>query len=408
MRNRATWVMVFALTAKCIAGQKEMIPTPTPVETEVQSAMRGLSAQQYERFRVSALAGAQRKVVSNLKNSSLSQNGVDQKLMATLEEQRAYLVQLHNDAGNLPLTTPKQKLMQSASLKATPSTNSAPSKTALKTTVFDALNCKRPQIRSVNGKKRDAIFTPQLPDNVYHIEGCMFGRVPGQIQLEPHPVSREQTALPIRLQLKPVANSWSEHEIDAYLDDHLAGVFDAPVTLVIFPGKGRRLELPGCFFVARRGEPKLLGTIPASWVKLQATTTAVRGIKQLEYVSPPQRGAGVPSYASGTSALTLRSDSIPFEAGVDVFDLSKLNPGWKVESMQLQRYVVSCPGDVTRAENFGKWNATWIEDGFTVGWATQSCAAYVSPTFNFDLSTSLYALKVWVVGPVGTEPLRTN
>lgn len=371
------------------------------------TAISDQAPERYEYLRLHALSLARVKVFSRLRNSSLSENGVDRNRMAALDQQKAFLLTQSPSAPN-PSQAAQSNGKYVASLAVAPRPKSALARTGGRTESSTALTCTSPQIRLVNGKAQNAVFTPQLPYNVYRIEGCMFGRVPGQVQLEPHPITRRETALPIRLRLKPVAESWSDNEIDAYLDDHLSGVSDTPVTLVIFPGKGQRVELRGCFFVARRGEPKLLDAIPSSWVKLQAAATTRRGIKQLEYVSSLQAREGIPNGASGTSALVARSDPAPFGSGTDVFDLSDLNAGWRVESVQLQRYIVSCPGDVVQSGNSGRWATSWTRDGIKVKWATESCISYISPQFKFELSTSLYALKVRVVGPVGTEPIRTN
>jgi hypothetical protein len=388
MRNHAAWLAGLVLTATCLAGQKQMVPLKkAPIDYKETTATRDLAPERYENLRLGALSLARIKVFSQLKNSSLSERGVDRNMMAALDQQRAYLLE------RSPSVADRRPALQQDNGKTGSSI---------------ASTCKSPQIRSVNGKAQGAVFTPQPPYNVYRIEGCMFGRVPGQIQLEPHPASREQTALPIRLQLKPATNSWSDSEIDAYLDDHLSGVPDTPVTLVIFPGKGQRVELSGCFFVARRGEPKLLDTIPSSWVKLEATATTERGIKQLEYVSSLQAREDIHADASGTSALISRSNFTPFQSGTDVFDFSHLNSGWRVDSVQLQHYVVSCPGDVVQAKKSGRWAAAWTHGGVKVKWAAESCSSYIPPQFKFELSTSLYALKIRVVGPIGTEPIRTN
>jgi hypothetical protein len=393
-------MLVFAAT--CVPCQTTIL-----CERKEASAGRDFSPQEYEKLRVNALSAARVKLVSKLTNPTLSQNGVDRKIMAALEQQRAYLERTPPVA-DPRLTTELNNGQSPARLAVTPRSDSALAETAVRSNTFGVPPCTHPQIRSVNGKVQSAVFTPQLPDNVYRIEGCMFGTVPGQIQLEPHPGSRERSALPIRMLLKPVSNSWSDNEIVAYLDDRISGVLDAPVTLVIFPGKGRRVELAGCFFLARRGAPRLLNRLPASWVKLQVTTRAVRGIKQLEYVSPPQAQEGVPNRAHDTSAVILRSDSIPFESGADEFELSRLNSGWRVESMQVEGYVVSCPGDVVQASNYGKWAATWNDDGVKISWAAEMCRSYIPPQFSFELSTSLYALRIRVVGPTGTEPIGTK
>jgi hypothetical protein len=263
-------------------------------------------------------------------------------------------------------------------------------------------------IRLVNGKKTRAVFTPQVPDNLYKIEGCFFGNVRGKLQLEPHPTVFGQSALPITLQIDSPLNAWTDTKIDAYLDPGLSGIPDYPVTLVIYPGKGQRMELPGCFFVAVRGEPQLLNVIPSSWVKLQASAVGSRSIKQLEYVSPRANGSEAPSDGAGTSAFVVRSDSEQFGFGSDTYDFSRLSPGWVVDSVQLQTYAASCPGDITYAQSVGRWDTIWSERGFTVNWQDDACTSQIPPVFNFDLSLSQYATRVWVIGPVGTRPVSNG
>jgi hypothetical protein len=276
----------------------------------------------------------------------------------------------------------------------------APSKQLL-----SSLACNGPMIRSVNGIREGAIFTPQAPGNVYTIEGCSFGSEPGRVQLESRSAAPGQPISPIVFQLDRSPTAWSDREINVHLDPLLSGVPDSPVTLVIYARTGQRMELPSCFFVAARGAPQLLTVIPASWVTLQATRVRSRSIQQLEYVSPPVSSGDVPQDAAGTSALVVRSDSEPFAAGSDTYDFSQLRPGWVVDSVQLQTYAVSCPADITSARSFGRWDIDWEQKGFTISWQGVVCKSYALPFFSPDLSFSQYAAKVWVIGPAGTLPL---
>jgi hypothetical protein len=151
----------------------------------------------------------------------------------------------------------------------------------------------------------------------------------------------------------------------------------------------------------------MLERISASWVDLSATTTSFGSIRQFEYVSPASYGEEIPGNAASASAIVVRADAAPFAAGSDVFDFSMLNPGWVVESVAIQDYVATCPGDVTRAAQFGDWNTSFNAHGFTVAWARTSCVSFIPPMFRFSMSSSQYAVKVWVMGPVGTGPLRS-
>jgi hypothetical protein len=179
-------------------------------------------------------------------------------------------------------------------------------------------------------------------------------------------------------------------------------------TLVVLLRDGRRIELHGCRFVALRGEPRILKTIAASWVKLSATGSRFRPIPQFEYVSPPTSGEDIPPGAAKMSALVIRSDANSFGAGVDTYDFSALSPGWVVESIQIQNYDVACPGDVTRTEQFGNASAKVDDHGLTVTWASHSCSSFIPPMFGFKMASSEYAVKVWVTGPIGTEPVGVD
>jgi hypothetical protein len=124
----------------------------------------------------------------------------------------------------------------------------------------------------------------------------------------------------------------------------------------------------------------------------------------LEYISPPVKGTGVPADAAGTSAFVSRYDSETFGDGTDIFDFSQLNPGWVVQSVQLQTYSVACPGS-TNPHSIGRWDTEWNDHKLTINLQDDTCTSRVSPSFVFNLSVSQYALKVWVVGPLGTKPL---
>jgi hypothetical protein len=82
-----------------------------------------------------------------------------------------------------------------------------------------------------------------------------------------------------------------------------------------------------------------------------------------------------------------------------------LNPGWVVESIQLQTYSAYCPEGITSVQSFGRWEAEWTLLGVRVAFEDSVCSSSVPPSFDFTMSLSQYAIRVWVVGPVGTQPL---
>ena len=328
--------------------------------------------------RTELLGKATSHLSPNWKNPGISERGLAPEIVTALQQQQAYL-----HSSRLPSA-------RAASLPFGPKPTEP---------------CRDPAIRAVNGKAAQVIFTPQTPDNSYRIEGCLFGNVRGHLDLEPHPADPKQTMAAINLTLDTGSGSWSDSEIHAHLDPHLSGIPDVPVTLVIHLSEGRRLELPGCLLVAARSNPKLLGAIPASWVTLQPSTVRSQPIDQLEYVSPPVKGSGIPADATGSSAFVARLDSQNFGTGTDVYDFAELNPGWVVDSAQLQTYSAPCPGPSPSRQSSGHWDTQWNGRRLTVNLQDDVCTSRVSPSFTFNLSLSQYALRVWVIGPVGTNPV---
>lgn len=407
MNRGAISVGLLLLLGRSLAVGHNPLAAPVREATESSAgtfagalARRELAPDDYKQLRAEALANAGVRVTSRWKNPRISRGGLDAAFLSMLDRQQGYL------ASHPLLSDPVTMGMKghgrpgSSSSKTAPKAPTGPSKDLL-----SAFACNGPLIRSVNGNRDGAIFTPRAPGNAYTIEGCSFGSARGHVQLEPGASSFSQSVLPIVLLLDHSDTAWSDREINVHLDPHLSGVPDSPVTLVIYAVNGQRIELPGCFFVAERGEPQLLTVIPAPWVRLQATTVRSRSIQQLEYVSPPVSGGDVPQDAAGTSALVVRSDSEPFAAGSDTYDFSQLGPGWAVESVQLQTYAISCPADITYTQSFGQWDLAWGQRSFTISWKGDVCKSYALPFLSFNLSFSQYAAKVWVIGPVGTQPV---
>ncbi len=277
---------------------------------------------------------------------------------------------------------------------------------ALLTAGLFSASCSSPGIALINGQAAEAVFTPEAPDNRYRIEGCGFGLEPGKawIESESSASSPGGAGRVIGLQLDG-SGGWSDTEIDAHFEAGLSGIADSTIRLVVQRADGTLLQVGGCHFVAARGEPTLIRTIPASWVNLDPTKSSLRPIRQLEFVSTPLAGDDVPANAVGTSALIVRSDPDEFVTGVDAYDFSWLAPGWVVESVQVQKYVVNCAGDVTRTSTADDWRTAFDAHGFRVWWSRNSCSSFIPPVFHFDMTSSEYGVKVWVVGPLGTEAM---
>jgi hypothetical protein len=326
-----------------------------------------------------------------LKNPAISGDGLPPEIVIALQEQRSYL-DTHGAAAFTRAVAARE--LVGVDSRKPRSLSKYPT-------------CHEPMIRSVNGQTKGVVFTPTAANNRYRIEGCFFGDAPGIVELEarsgPHQVKARR---PIPMQLDSTAlGAWSDHELNVQLDSDLSGILDYPVTLVIYPAKHRRIELRNCRFVAARSNPQLLSMIPSAWVSLYPSGVGSRSIRQLEYVSPTQAGGVVPEDATASSAFVVRSDRKQFGIGIDSYDFRQLNPGWVVDSVQLQTYSVSCPEAATSTQSFGHWEAGWTLFGVSVAFEDSVCTSSVLPPSPFDMSLSQYAIRVWVVGPVGTPPL---
>jgi hypothetical protein len=344
----------------------------------------------YARLRSEALASANARLGPRIRNPRFSRDGLNPEVLAILDEQRRYL---HNSMERIP----------SSNLGAASTTTRGLVRTS------SAPSCSNPVIFAVNGRTHGVVFTQRLGDNHYRIEGCGFSSVPGDVRLDPEAGSASPGSQmrPIALPLER-AGGWSENQIEVRLDPHLAGIWDSAATLVVRLTNGRSVELHGCRFIAVRGEPVALKTIAAPWVDLGARAGTLHAIPQLEYVSPPIHGSEVPRDATQMSALVIRSSSSAFDGGSDAYDFSALSPGWVVESIQIQNYGLSCPGDVTDTAHSGDWSAIFSEHGFTVNWASDACSSFIPPIFQFSMAASQYAVKVWVKGPIETQPFSID
>ena len=212
---------------------------------------------------------------------------------------------------------------------------------------------------------------------------------------------------PLRCNLRPLAPGLTT-TLMSTLTPGLTGVPDFTADLVIQFPNGRSIQLTHCQFLAARGESQLLRAIPAAWVRLDATSLSARAIHQVEFESPPVGGAEMPPNAVGSSAFIARSDPHAFATGKDSYDLSQLAPGWVIESVQLLVFNAACPGGSELPVSNGSWETSWTAHGFVVAWADETCTSPIPPVFNFTLSSSQYAMNVWVIGPAGTQPLPTN
>lgn len=382
------------------------VPTPA-ASAQSPSSEGSLPTSRYLELRAQTLGHARLIAGPRLKNPNLASGGLDRNLATALAEQRANRL---GRAGVLSPSLGAATLLPASSGTLLPSTTSVQSTQRIVSPVprepaLQRSPCTFPAVYSVNGRTLNPVFTPAEPDNHFRITGCGFGSAPGVVRLQPN--LGAPSLGPIALQLE-TPGSWTDTYIDVRMNPGLTGVPDFTADLVIQPPKGRSIQLPRCQFLAARGEPQLLRSIPAAWVRLAATSVAARAIHQVEFESPPVGGAEMPPDAPGSSAFIARSDAQAFTTGKDVYDLSQLAPGWAIESVQLRVFSAACPGESKTPVSSGSWETSWTRNGFIVAWAGETCSSPIPPVFNFTLSSSQYATNVWVVGPAGTQPFPNN
>jgi hypothetical protein len=370
-----------------------------------------LPASRYLELRMQTLAQARLIAGPRLKNPNLATGGLDRNAVAALAEQRASRLNRagfssQSAGGTALLSDRPAALLDSSSTNQPAQQPRIPTQTELDT---HKSSCSVPGIHEVNGRTSSPVFTPAEPDSHYRITGCGFGSSPGTVRLQPSVSgSTPGPALqPIALVLEGF-RSWTDDHIDVRINSSLTGVPDFTADLVIQLPNGRSIRLPHCQFLAARGEPQLLRSIPAAWVHLDATSLSARAIHQVEFESPPVAGAEVPPDAVGASAFIVRSNPQAFSTGRDTYDLSQLAPGWVIESVQLRVFNAACPGQSKLPVSNGVWETSWTAHGFVVAWADETCSSPIPPVFNFTLSSSQYATNVWVIGPAGTQPILTS
>ena len=261
--------------------------------------------------------------------------------------------------------------------------------------------CMRPTIVTVNGKNTGTVFTPDPQFNLYTIQGCKFGEAPGQAYIY-GPFAAGQVALQIEL--------WTDTQIIAKVNPQVTGELDqSNVTLVVAPSGGPQVQKAGFKFYAVRETTLLTKILPSAFVPAAVTDTANHPVLA-QYISP---GGG---YFPGTSASVGRGAENVFNGGQDLFDFSKMKPGFITETYSMGWAVM------TNTENYqenGTWNGEWVGDNIRVSWKMQhfhhglnvmDMTAFVyslgsaGSKDSTDVSLSLYYLNVWVTGPKGVSP----
>jgi len=272
-----------------------------------------------------------------------------------------------------------------------------------------ALVCtNNPQFRilTVSGSQSTVTFTPIDQYNLYTITGCSFG----------NPDSKDKVYLygANNLNVDFLIQFWSDNSIAVCLNPGLAGLPDLnKLTLVVQRGDGQQAQKGGFSFYAAR-QTVQLSAIPSSWVTLAALGSgSTYGNKTMDaqYSSPPTSSPGP---GAGTAYVSRSFNGAKFDPtgqNPDFYNFTHLAPGFTTDSMQLITYPQNCPYVVTYKQDFGTWHAYWGTDNpnnIYIFLSDTTCSGVLPPTpwINYQNSTgSYYALKVWVNGPLGIDPI---
>lgn len=277
------------------------------------------------------------------------------------------------------------------------------------------------RILNVSGSYLPATFTTIEKYDSYTITGCSFGNVGPNAKVYLYKDNYKGNGFPLSFRIL----EWHDNWVHLDLDWNLSGLFDQDnLTLVIQRADGQQTSKAGFKFYAAR-EQLRLRSIPRSSFSLWGLTTTKASAWNVTYDSPasPSDGLGF----QGTSAEVQWNEHLAYmkngfdhadapSAGRDVYDFSRLQPGFVPTNASLQWQNVDCSSGSGTIVTNGNFNLEWQGAQLWVDWQGQNCqnmncgGAFQTDCFSSGFNTA-YAVDVWVEGPKGIDPwtgLPTN
>jgi hypothetical protein len=292
--------------------------------------------------------------------------------------------------------------------------------------------CVSPQVRAVNGKTSNVIFTQDPTYNDYIISGCGFGSQPGQIYL-----SGAVTGGRINLVVK--AGPWNDTQIEAMVQPGLTGVLDGWPDLIVTVANGSSAKFPNSRFYAQR-KSVLLPYIPQQHATLANVKVgdSTHGFGTRYCPGPDffpciafNAGPPLDGISNGhgqfpgpnevvSNAVDRDGGQMQFDPGEDVYDLSSMAPGFEIDYASAFWYAWTSdvcagwssdafpkkPGDSVGYDTEGHYG--WYKKTNTkivVDWGVDHCAWRWLGIFKVDdWYNSGYSLQVYVKGPIGIDP----
>ncbi|MGH9728954.1 MAG: hypothetical protein ACRD33_01160 [Candidatus Acidiferrales bacterium] len=267
------------------------------------------------------------------------------------------------------------------------------------------------RILNVSGSYYPATFTTTKQYDEYTITGCSFGNPGPNAKVYLYKDMYRGSGFPLPFQIL----EWHDNWIHLDLDWNLSGLFDQDnLTLVVQRADGQQASKGGFKFYAARKEVPLR-SIPRGDFSLWGLTTANTSAWKSTYDSPASATDGW-----GFQKMTAEvqwDENLPYmkngfdtanmpKSGRDVYDFSRLQPGFVPTAASLQWEPSSCSaGTLYTAGNF---NLEWQSSSLWVDWQGQNCANVGcggdGDNRCFYGFNSVYAVDVWVEGPRGIDP----
>jgi hypothetical protein len=275
-----------------------------------------------------------------------------------------------------------------AGVRPGPAPRSAPSAAAIQTGMLQNCFDGKPRILAVAGvDNHTAVFTPEVGYNQYTIRGCHFGMQQGSLHLygafKSHVVAM-------------TVEQWNDDAIVAFVDPNVTGELDlANVTLVVAPVGGPQISDSGYRFLAARGDPIRLNSIPGGSVASSDWPDA-----------PGPEWGKTDNYFDGVIYHHVGPGAIP--TGNDRYRFDWVKAGWAVSRIDLSlAVIVECFQDHTYRTfaTDGNLGYAWQPDRtLAVSYMVWQCprgTARAPHAGSQPVSIANYDINIWVVGPRG-------
>ena len=269
------------------------------------------------------------------------------------------------------------------------------------------------KILNVSGSYYPATFTTIRKYDAYTITGCSFGDPGPNAKVYLYKDLYKGTGFPLQFQIL----EWHDNWIHLQLDWNLTGLFDQDnLTLVVQRADGKQASKGGYKFYAAR-EEVMLRSIPRQHFSLWGLTATNTSKWTVTYNSPASTTDEMGF--QGMTAEAQWDEAIPFmksnfdtahapSGGRDVYDFSRLQPGFVPTNAYLQWQDADCSYASGTLVTVGNFNLEWQSASLWVDWQGQSCqnmrCGGITQGDCFAVPNTNYGLDVWVEGPRGIDP----